>query len=182
MRRRFEDRCNSTPGKQARRSQACPILGHITSPEFWYRHDCFMYLRIGIVGARPCSRASSLIIVVDNYNNRDVGTCNHKKETNQYNKNTPCHHEIPAGCPLALVFSPVVIKPHASHGLERHQCRKKGTDQRHKTVEDGNGTGNDVGDNGGSKRATDPDCPVLNGVRSQMPTVSQQTDEDVLAR
>lgn len=82
---------------------------------------------------------------------------------------------------MILAFGPVVVQPHATHGLEAHRGAEQGTDQRDEIAKDGDGAGDDVGDDGDAEGASEPDDPVLDGVGSQMAGAVEYANEDVLA-
>lgn len=56
--------------------------------------------------------------------------------------------------------SPVIIQPHAPHGLEAHERAEQGTDQRDQRVENGDGAGDNVCDYGDAEGAAEPGDPV----------------------
>ncbi|KAI9695328.1 MAG: hypothetical protein M1820_008680, partial [Bogoriella megaspora] len=68
--------------------------------------------------------------------------------TGDNNKDTPHNHEHPAFRLVYLSLTPVVIKPHASHGLKRHQRSKKSADKSNKAAKNGDSTSDDVRDEG----------------------------------
>lgn len=98
--------------------------------------------RIRVVGARPCARTTSLIIRRLDRDDRAIRPRHSQVRPGNYNKTTPANHRDPLAVPLG--FLPVVVEPHATHGLESHQCAKERTDERDQTVEDGNAAGNTV--------------------------------------
>lgn len=65
---------------------------------------------------------------------------------------------------MGLALGPVIVQPHASHGLEAHGRAEQGADQRDEVTEDGDGACDDVGDDGDAGGAAEPDDPVLDGV------------------
>jgi hypothetical protein len=61
---------------------------------------------------------------------------------------------------LAIVLlHAVIVQPHATVELERHQRTQKGTDKRHKATKDGNAGSDQISDDGGGESAGDPCSP-----------------------
>lgn len=135
--------------------------------------------RVGVVGAGPGWRATSLLHGVDNANNRTVRSTNHQKGTRDNDEDAVGNHQVPSKGSLTAT-TPVVIEPHATHGLEGHQGSEKSADERHETSEDGNATGDEVGDDSGSGGAADPGDPVGERVGSEMLRAAEHANESVL--
>lgn len=66
--------------------------------------------------------------------------------------------------------------------MKRHQSAQKSSDKGNKIVEDGDGTGDDIGNQGNPQSTTDPGGPVDYRVGSQMSGALKQTDEGELGR
>lgn len=119
----------------------------------------------GVIGARPGSRASRFRIAFNNANNGSIGTSNHQEESSHDDEDAPTDHEYPPGRPATfLALAPVVIQPHTTHWLEAHGGAEEGTHERNQVTEDGNGACNDISEDGGADGATEPDCPMGQGV------------------
>lgn len=82
---------------------------------------------------------------------------------------------------MILALGPVIVQPHATHGLEAHWGAEQGTNQRNEIAKDGNGASDDVGDHCDAESASEPDDPVLDGVGGQMAGAVEDADEDVFA-
>ena len=79
-------------------------------------------------------------------------------------------------------LSPVIIQPHAPHGLEAHERAEQGTDQRDQRVENGDGAGDDVCDYRDAEGAAEPGAPVYRRVAGQVSGALEDVDEDVFCR
>ena len=79
--------------------------------------------RVRIISTRP---SASSLGRVDDSNNRTISSSNHKESTRNNDEHAPTNHQVPTGVALVL---PVVVQPHAAHGLKREECTEEGTDQ-----------------------------------------------------
>lgn len=147
------------------------------SPPLSHNHSL---RRIRIVRTRPSRRPARLIIAVDDANDRPVGTGDHEERSRDDDEDGPEHHEHPLGRLFHLALAPVVVKPHAAHGLEADEGAEEGADEGDETAEDGDGAGDDVGDAGAATGASDPGHPVDLGVARKVVGSSQEADEEVL--
>lgn len=77
---------------------------------------------------------------------------------------------------------PVIIEPHARHGLETHRGAEKCADQGYQVAEHGDRAGDDIGDKGHAARAANPHHPMDDRVGGQVARAAEDTDENVLAR
>lgn len=76
----------------------------------------------GVVGTGPRRRTTRLPIRLHDADNGSVGTSNHQKGTDDDDEAAPEYHEHPCNrAAPVLAPVPVVIQPHASHGLEAHE-------------------------------------------------------------
>lgn len=76
----------------------------------------------------------------------------------------------------------MVVEPEAAEELHALQGSEKSTDEGNETTEDGDTTGDDIGDNGHAECAAKPDSPVGESVGAQVLGASEHTDKDVLGR
>lgn len=122
--------------------------------------------RIRVVLTRKGTRSFTLIVSIHNTLDRPIGTSNHQESTYDNKEHAPPHQKHPALAFLRLVLSlgPVVVQPHAAHGLDAHDGAEKGADERDERVKDGNRAGNDVRNERYPEGAAEPDRPVDWGV------------------
>lgn len=85
--------------------------------------------RVGVVSTRPSSRTARSLVRIHDAHNGSVSASNHQKETRADDKGTPADHKHPFEGSLSLARAPVIVEPHASIDLERHQRTEEGTDQ-----------------------------------------------------
>ena len=136
--------------------------------------------RVRIICACPSRRPTGLVVAVDDADDRAVGTGNHEECSRDDDEDGPEHHEHPLGRLLLLALAPVVIQPHAAHGLEADQGTEKGTDERNETAENGDGASDDVGDTCTAASASNPGHPVNLCVARKVSCSSEESDEEVL--
>lgn len=150
---------------------------HIDSPGIYITTYTTDNLRI--IRTRPSRRPTRLLITINNRNNRAIRPPNHEERPRKHDKRTPGHHGHPPQRLARLARAPVVVQPHAGHGLEAHGGAEEGADERDEVAEDGDGAGDDVGDEGDAEGAADPDGPVREGVGGEVPGALEDADEDV---
>lgn len=133
---------------------------------------------VGVISTGPGGSSTVLVVRVDDTNNGSVGAANQQKGTGHDDEHAPRYHDLPPQVAVAAV--PVVVQPHAAHGLEAHECTEQSTDEGHQTAEDGDRRGNDVGGERHGSGKTEPDDPVLGGVVVKVVGAAQSADEEVL--
>lgn len=67
--------------------------------------------RVGIIGTAPRPGLGG----VDDAHDRAVGARHHEKRPRRNHEPAPGDHQVP---PRGSVLAPVVVEPHAAHGLE----------------------------------------------------------------
>lgn len=122
--------------------------------------------RVRVVFTRKGTRPSALIVNVHDTLDRAISTSNHQEGTYDDEEHAPPDQKHPALTLLRLVLAlgPVVVQPHAAHGLDAHDGAEKGTDERDERVEDGNRASNDVCNESDPEGAAEPGRPVNWGV------------------
>lgn len=138
--------------------------------------------RVRVISAAPSARSPRRAVISNNAINRPVCSCHHEEKTRQNHKSNPAQQSVPLGGPYRLPERPVIIDPHETHELERHDTSKEGSVERRQRAEDGNGTGDNVRRDGDANRATEPAHPVSGGIRRQMLRPTQETHKKVLSR
>lgn len=133
--------------------------------------------RVGVVSATPGRRTTRRVVAVDNANNRAVSSGYCEEPTPDDHESTPADHKVPLSSPG---IAPVVIQPHATHGLHGHEGTEQRTNEGHETAENGNGAGNHVRNDGVSGRAADPGHPVRGRVSCKMLGSAKEAHEQVL--
>lgn len=98
---------------------------------------------VRIISAGPRLGTAILVVRVDNTQDRPIRTADKEESTRHDNENRPRDHGLPA--PVAVGAAPVVVQPHAAHGLEAHEGAEEGADERDEAAEDGDRRGDDVG-------------------------------------
>lgn len=134
--------------------------------------------RVGVIGAGPGLGTSVLLVRVHDAHDGAVGAADEEEGTGDNDKDGPRDHGLPL--PVAVAAAPVVVQPHATHGLEAHERTQQGTDQTDEATEDGNRRGDDVGGQGDGAGETEPDDPVLGRVVVQVVGTTKGADEEVL--
>jgi hypothetical protein len=134
--------------------------------------------RVGVIRARPRASATILVVRVDDADNRTIRTTNEEERASDDDEDGPCDHALPL--PVAVGPVPVVVQPHAAHGLEAHEGAQKCAHERDEATEDGDRRRNDVGSQGDSAGEAEPGDPVLSGGVVEMLCSTQSTDEEVL--
>ena len=132
---------------------------------------------VGVVSTSPGSSTAVRVVRIDDANDGSVRSSDEKESTAHNHENGPHDHGLPL--PVAISATPVVVKPHASHGLEAHEGTQQGADERHKTTENGDCRRDDVRDEGDAAGEAEPDDPVLGGVVVQVLGAAQGADEEV---
>ncbi len=134
--------------------------------------------RVGVVCARPSLGAAILVVRVDDADDRTISTTNKEERASHNDEDGPCHHALPP--PVAVGPVPVVVQPHAAHGLEAHEGAQKCAHERDETTEDRNCGRNDVGGQGDGGGEAEPGDPVLSGGVAKVLCSAQGADEEVL--
>jgi len=102
--------------------------------------------RIRIVRTTPSRRPATLLVSNHDLHNRPISPANHQESPNNDDEDTPPHHQLPLQPFPLLRVAIVVVKPHETHRLERHESAQQGADERDQPAEDGDGAGDNVGD------------------------------------
>lgn len=134
--------------------------------------------RVGVIGAGPGLGTSVLLVRVHDAHDGAVGAADKEEGTGDNDEDGPRDHGLPL--PVAVAAAPVVVQPHAAHGLEAHERTQQGTDQTDEATEDGDRRGDDVGGQGDGAGETEPDDPVLGRVVVQVVGTAKGADEEVL--
>jgi hypothetical protein len=134
--------------------------------------------RVGVIRARPRAGATILVVRVDDADNRTIRTTNEEERASDDDEDGPCDHALPL--PVAVGPVPVVVQPHAAHGLEAHEGAQKCAHERDEATEDGNRRRNDVSSQGDGAGEAEPGNPVLSSGVVEMLCSTQSTDEEVL--
>ena len=134
--------------------------------------------RVGVIRARPRASATILVVRVNDAENRTIRTTNEEERAGDDDEDGPCDHALPL--PVAVGPVPVVVQPHAAHGLEAHEGAQKCAHERDEATEDGNRRRNDVSSQGDGAGETEPHNPVLGGVVVQVVGAAEGADEEVL--
>jgi hypothetical protein len=134
--------------------------------------------RVGVVRARPRAGATILVVRVDDADNRTISATDEEERARDDDENGPCNHTLPL--PVAVGPVPVVVQPHATHGLEAHEGAQKCAHKRDETTEDGNGRRDDVSSQGDSGGEAKPGDPVPSSGVVEVLCSTQSTDEEVL--
>ena len=74
---------------------------------------------VGIIRARPCRTATGSVIGADDTHDCAVGSRNEQERTTDEDKDVDADQEAPLE--VADFVVPVVVQPHAGHGVETHQ-------------------------------------------------------------
>jgi hypothetical protein len=93
--------------------------------------------RVRVIRAGPRTRPAVGIVANHDLNNTAIRAANHQKRATDNDKDGPAHHGDPARGLLELALVPVVVQPHAAHGLEAHEGAEEGADERDEAAEDG---------------------------------------------
>lgn len=100
--------------------------------------------RVRVICASPCGRSTRLNIGRANLNNGAIGSANHQEGADDNDEDGPSDHQLPLHALVLLRDAPVVVQPHETHWLERHESSQESADERDKTSEDGNCAGDNV--------------------------------------
>jgi hypothetical protein len=134
--------------------------------------------RVRVVRARPRLGAAILLVRVHDADNRTIGTTNQEERARHDDEDGPRNHALPP--PVAVGSVPVIVQPHAAHGLEAHEGAQKRTDERDEAAEDGDGGGDDVREQRDTSGVAEPGNPVLGGGGAKVLCAAQSADEEVL--
>ena len=134
--------------------------------------------RVGVIRARPWAGATILVVRVDDADNRTIRTTNEEERASDDDEDGPCDHALPL--PVAVGPVPVVVQPHAAHGLEAHEGAQKCAHERDEATEDGNRRRNDISSQGDGAGEAEPGDPMLGGVVVEVVGAAEGTDEEVL--
>ena len=134
--------------------------------------------RVRVIRARPRLGAAILLVRVHDADNRTISTANQEERASHNNEDGPRDHALPP--PVAVGAVPVVVQPHATHGLEAHEGAQKRTDERNEAAEDGDRGGDDVREQGDAGGVAEPGDPVLGGGGAEVLCAAQSADEEVL--
>ena len=172
-----------------RQSCLCRLRNATNTPKRRLYRSCFAQRQrspkshgIRVVFARPPARAARLLVRVNHADDGAVRSRNHQERAGDDDKDAKAHHELPPERPLLLALAPVVVQPHAAHRLEAQKRAEEGADEGDEAVEDGDGARDEVGDEGGAKRAAQPDRPVDDAVGRQVDGSAEDAHKDVLGR
>ena len=69
------------------------------------------------------------------------------------------------------------MEPEPAHGDDRDQGAEESTYERYEVLKYRDGTGTDIASKGGHGRASQPHCPMLHGVGSEVSGVSQNANK-----
>jgi hypothetical protein len=133
---------------------------------------------VGVVSAGPGLGTSVLLVRVHDAHDGAVGAADEEESTRHNDEDGPRNHGLPL--PVAVAAAPVVVQPHAAHGLEAHERAQQGADQTDEATEDGDRGGDDVGGQRDGAGETEPHNPVLGGVVVQVVGAAKGADEEVL--
>jgi hypothetical protein len=134
--------------------------------------------RVGVVRARPRLGPAILIVRIVDADNRTISTTDEEERASHNDEDGPCDHALPF--PIAVGPVPVVVQPHAAHGLEAHQGAQKCAHERDEATEDRDGRGNNVGGQGNSGSEAEPGDPVLSCGVVQVLCSAESADKEVL--
>jgi hypothetical protein len=134
--------------------------------------------RVRVIRARPRLGAAILGVRVHDTDNRTISSTNEEESASHNDEDGPCDHTLPA--PVAVGSVPVVVQPHAAHGLEAHEGTQQRTDERDKAAEDRDGGGDDVCSQRDASSVAEPCNPVLGGGGAEVLCSAQSADEEVL--
>lgn len=133
---------------------------------------------VRVISAGPRLGASVLLIRIHDAHDGAVGAADEQERAGHDDEDGPRDHGLPL--PIAVAAPPVVVQPHAAHGLEAHERAQQGADQADEAAKDGDSRGDDVGGQGDGAGETEPHNPVLGGVVVQVVGAAEGADEEVL--
>lgn len=116
-----------------------------------YLREWSLSNRAGVVLARPSSRTAGHSIRIDDALHGAISSSDQKEGSADQDENVDENQEHPLR--VADLAVPVVVQPHACHGVEAHQSSEKGANKGHELAEDRDAAGDAVGDNGDAKGA-----------------------------